>query len=65
MHQESTDAKVRAMEELWDDLCRTAGGIASPAWHGEVLAKRLERLERGETKFLPWQEVQERLLRKN
>jgi hypothetical protein len=36
----STDV---ALEELWADLCRSSEGMPSPAWHGEVLAARVER----------------------
>ena len=32
----SRAAKLRVMEELWDDLCHSVEGIASPVWHGEV-----------------------------
>jgi hypothetical protein len=64
LQEMSTAAKLRVMEELWDDLCRTADRIPSPAWHGEVLAARLERVEKGEAKFHRWEEVQEQLLRK-
>ena len=56
--------KLRVMEELWDDLCRSPEGVTSPAWHGEVLAARAERVAKGEAKFHDWTEVKERLLRK-
>ena len=57
-------AKLRMMEELWDDLCRSPEGMPSPAWHGEVLAARAERVAKGEAKFREWADVRERLLRK-
>jgi hypothetical protein len=56
--------KLRAMEELWDDLCRSPEGVSSPIWHGEVLAARVERVAKGEAKFRDWTDVKERLLRK-
>ncbi|HSI13362.1 MAG TPA: addiction module protein [Chthoniobacter sp.] len=56
--------KLRVMEELWDDLCRSPNGVPSPAWHGEVLAARAERVTKGEAKFHDWADVKERLLRK-
>jgi hypothetical protein len=34
----SRAAKLRAMEEHWDDLCHSAEGVSSPGWHGEVHA---------------------------
>lgn len=57
-------AKLRVMEELWDDLCRSPEGVPSPAWHGEVLAARAQRVARGEAEFREWPDVKERLLRK-
>lgn len=57
-------AKLRVMEELWDDLCHSSEGVPSPAWHGEVLAERAERLAKGETEVREWTDVKERLLRK-
>ncbi len=56
--------KLRVMEELWDDLCHSPEGMPSPAWHGEVLAARAERVAKGEAKFHEWFDVKERLLRK-
>jgi hypothetical protein len=57
-------AKLRVMEELWDDLCHSTEGVSSPAWHGEALAARAERVTKGEAEFREWQDVKERLLRK-
>ncbi len=60
----SRAAKLRVMEELWDDLCRSPEGVPSPAWHGEVLSARAERVAKGEAEFREWPDVKERLLRK-
>jgi hypothetical protein len=57
-------AKLRVMEELWDDLCHSSEGVPSPAWHGDVLAGRAERVAKGEAEFREWADVRERLLRK-
>jgi Putative addiction module component len=56
--------KLRVMEELWDDLCHSSEGVPSPAWHGEVLAARAQRVAKGEAEFHEWADVKERLLRK-
>ncbi len=56
--------KLRFMEELWDDLCHSSEGVPSPAWHGEVLAARAERVKKGEATFREWTGVKEDLLRK-
>lgn len=51
----SVEEKLRAMEALWDDLCNKAGGLASAAWHEDVLAERNAALERGEDRFDDWE----------
>ncbi len=63
LNEMSRTAKLRAMEELWDDLCHSREGVASPVWHGEVLAARAERVAKGGAGFLEWAGVKERLLR--
>lgn len=54
--------KLRAMEELWDDLCHSPGEIPSPAWHGEALAERAARVDAGAAEFRPWDEVKAKLI---
>lgn len=49
------------MEQLWDAVCREAGDVASPEWHGDILADRKARAERGEAKFLTLAELRIRL----
>jgi hypothetical protein len=48
------------MEDLWTDL--SSENLASPAWHGELLAERERLTESGEEKFLDW-EIAKRQLR--
>lgn len=55
--------RLEAMELLWDSLSRDASAVASPAWHGDVLAERLEKISRGEGVFLSLDEVKRRLAR--
>jgi TnpA family transposase len=33
----TTEEKIRAMEKIWDDLCKKAGSLSSPSWHKDVL----------------------------
>jgi hypothetical protein len=46
--------KLRAMEELWDDLRRPEGELKSPAWHADVLRARNAALRAGTDEFVPW-----------
>ena len=46
--------KLRAMEELWQDLSRADDEYPSPEWHGEVLREREAALNSCEDTFVPW-----------
>lgn len=51
----SIEEKIQAMESLWDDLRTRAPDMASPDWHGEILAGRQAAMERGEEHFEDWE----------
>ena len=53
--------KLRAMEDIWDDLCHIDDAIPSPAWHGEVLRAREQRIQAGEAKFIDLDEAKRRV----
>ncbi|MGQ0522601.1 MAG: addiction module protein [Betaproteobacteria bacterium] len=53
----SVEEKIQAMESLWEDLCGRAGGVASPAWHEDVLAERDAAHKRGEDAFQDWDQA--------
>jgi len=57
----SMEDKIRAMEELWDDLCRHADKVPSPLWHKEVLAQREEAVSEGKDKFNDWDSEKEKI----
>lgn len=54
--------RLRAMEALWDSLCR---GLASdalvPAWHAEVLSARAKALDAGAEKASSWADAKKRI----
>lgn len=51
--QEMTiEEKLRAMELLWDDICRNAPDLASPSRHGGILKKREEQIKQGKDSFI-------------
>lgn len=54
--------KLRAMEELWEDLTRFGDEYPSPEWHGDVLRKREEAVRDGTDEFIPWEDAK-RILR--
>lgn len=57
----SVQERLQAIEQLWDSLSRQGDAIASPAWHGEVLAARRAKVEAGEGQFLSISELRARL----
>jgi len=57
----SVAERLQVMEQLWDALCRDAGGMPSPEWHRDVLADRKARAQRGEAKFLTLDQLRARL----
>lgn len=56
--------KLSLMERIWDDLEKRPSEIPSPEWHGDVLARRLQSLENGETDFVDWTDAKKRLQRR-
>jgi len=48
----STIERIQTMELLWDALSHEENAMRSPPWHEEILRKRKERMESGETKFI-------------
>jgi len=57
LEQMSVEEKIKAMEELWADLSKSAEGYDSPLWHREVLECR--EAEGGE--FINWAEAKQRI----
>ena len=57
----TVEDKLRALEILWEDLCRNPGDVPSPEWHGDVLESRRKRVEEGKERILPWSEVKQHL----
>ena len=63
IEQMSLEERLRVMELLWTSLVRTPESVPSPAWHDEVLAERLAKIERGQGEFLTIAEVKAQLQR--
>ena len=55
------EEKIRIMESLWDDLCRTASDRISPAWHEGVLRQRAQAESVGEAQFMDWEAAKKKL----
>ncbi len=55
------DERLQAMELLCQSLSATSARIASPQWHGDVLANRLARADAGQARFLSLEEAKAQL----
>ena len=53
--QMTLDEKLRAMEALWDDLCRREQDVPVPQWHKDVLDERRRLVEQGKARFVDWE----------
>ena len=51
----SIEEKIQTMESIWEDLCKKADNVPSPAWHERVLSEREENLKHGKDKFIDWE----------
>ena len=56
--------KLREMEALWADLSRNEAQFESPAWHGDVLHDRAERVKQGQESFIDWETAKKQLREK-
>lgn len=58
----TTVDKLKAMEVLWDDMCRNVENITSPQWHGELLLERENSIRLGNDTFIAWEKAKKELL---
>ena len=57
----TTAEKLRVMEQIWEELCRTPDAVPSPPWHADVLRARAGRIREGTAQFVDWTEAKRRL----
>jgi len=57
----TTEEKLRLLEIIWADLCRTPGQVPSSAWHGGVLREREKRAQEGSATFVDWTEAKKKM----
>ena len=53
--------KLRAMEALWDDLCRREEDVPVPQWHKDLLDERERLVEQGNARFIDWETAKKRI----
>jgi hypothetical protein len=57
----TTAEKLSAMEALWENLTRNDDAYESPAWHGDVLRKREQRVAEGKDESIDWDTAKKEL----
>jgi hypothetical protein len=55
------EEKLRAMEALWDDLCRREEAVPVPQWHKDLLDERERLVEQGKARFIDWEAAKKRI----
>jgi len=64
LDQMTTEEKLVAMEELWEDLSRRK--VPVPQWHKDILDERQRLIDEGNAEFIDWEtakrQIRERVL---
>ncbi len=55
------EEKLRAMEALWDDLCRPEDDVPVPQWHKDLLDERERLVQEGKAQFIDWETAKKRV----
>ena len=58
------EEKLRAMEALWDDLCRREENVPVPQWHQDILDERERAVAEGKARFVDWETAKKRISEK-
>ena len=57
----SIEEKIQVMKAIWDDLCERADSLASPTWHGDVLAYRESARQGGDDEAIDWETTKQNI----
>jgi len=55
------EEKLRAMEILWEDLCRDEKNLPMPQWHKDLLDHRQKLIRAGKARFANWETAKKRI----
>lgn len=61
LDQMTLEEKLRAMEELWDDLCEHEADVPVPRWQKSLLDERERLIEQGKAHFTDWETAKKRI----
>jgi putative addiction module component (TIGR02574 family) len=57
----TVEEKFRAIEMLWDDLCRNEKQLPVADWQKQLLDDREQQIQTGEAKFSDWDAAKKRI----
>ena len=64
VEQMSVEEKLRAMDVLWENLCRDEKNIPVPQWHKDLLDERARLVSEGKATFENWEIVKKRIAKR-
>jgi hypothetical protein len=59
IEQMTTAEKLRALEAIWESLCREPNDVPSPSWHEDVLQERAKSVQEGSSQFTDWPQAKQ------
>ena len=57
----TVEEKLRAIEMLWDDLCRNEKQLPVADWQKQLLHERKQQIQTGEAEFSDWNAAKKRI----
>jgi hypothetical protein len=57
----AVEEKLKAIEILWDDLCRNERQLPVADWQKQLLDEREQQIQTGEAKFSDWNAAKKRI----
>jgi len=57
----TVEEKLRAIEVLWDELCRNEKQVPVTDWQKQLLDEREQQIQTGEAKFSDWDAAEKRI----
>jgi len=60
----SVDEQIEYLQSLWDRVTAAADRVPVPAWHTEIIRKRVAELKADPDSAVPWDQAREEIVRR-